>query len=202
MMQPQNNPGTTKQVNGNQSKGNRAGADPGFQIQHTNNPNTMMVSKANPTTATGQNANPGNPTLPYQRTGSLDNQNQNPGTLTSTRNAAGRGGHKAVNYVSNSHKKLSELSSDDFMPIGALVVNNPAFTIRAKVTKKSELREYSKNDQVNQVFSIELVDRDGGEIQGTFFGSAAVENFPKLQEGHVYAFSGGTVKLANTKFQS
>jgi len=130
----------------------------------------------------------------YQRTATFGNQS----TATS-RNSSN---NRAVNNFSSPHKKLSELSLDDFTPISALVGFSSGFTIKAKITKKTDIRTYNKNGSEGCVFSIEIVDNDGGEIQGSFFGDAAREFHPKLQEGHVYIFSGGNVKVANTKFQT
>ena len=200
--QSRNNAGTSNQASGpnprNQSKGNRAGSETGLQ-NPTNPNNNIKISKANNEIG-GQNVSTSNSTLSYQRTASFGNQPSNTGTLTITKNV---GSNKAIDYNRNSsHKKLCELSHDDFIPIRALVGFSTGFTIKAKITKKSELRQYQKNGNVSQVFSIDLIDEDGGEIQGTFFGDAATENFANLQENHVYAFSGGTIKLANAKFQA
>lgn len=127
---------------------------------------------------------------------SFNNNNQQ-----NNNRASGSYGNKAVSY-STPHKKLSELSLDDFMPIRALVGFNTSFTIKAKVTKKTPLRTYNKNGAESHVFSVDLADHDGGEIQGSFFGDAAVHFHAILNENDVYAFSGGTVKMANRKFQT
>lgn len=48
----------------------------------------------------------------------------------------------------------------------------------------------------------DLIDKEGCQIQCTFFGEAA-EKFDKiLKENHVFLFSNGQVKLANKKYTS
>ena len=109
---------------------------------------------------------------------------------------------KGGNNFTSPHKKLAELTIDDFTPISALVGFTSGFVIKAKITKKSGLRTYQKNGADGHVFSIDLVDNDGGEIQGSFFGETAQEYHPKLEEDKVYIFSGGAVKMANQRFQT
>jgi len=105
--------------------------------------------------------------------------------------------------MSGSHqKKITELSPDDFTPISSLVEHNSSFTIRAKVISKTELRAYTKKGMPSQVFSIEITDSDGGEIQCSFFGDVALDFFDRVEQDHVYVFSGGTVRLSNSKFQT
>ena len=52
------------------------------------------------------------------------------------------------------------------------------------------------------MFSIDLLDFLGTQIQATFFGDAAEKFNPVVSENHVYLFSKGTVKPANQKFTS
>lgn len=50
--------------------------------------------------------------------------------------------------------------------------------------------------------NIELMDKEGSQIQATFFNDAA-DKFDKIiQENRVYLFSGGSIKIANKKFTS
>ena len=44
------------------------------------------------------------------------------------------------------------------------------------------------------LFSVELIDRDDGEIQGTFFNEACDDFYELIQEDKVYIFQGGCVK--------
>ena len=51
--------------------------------------------------------------------------------------------------------------------------------------------------------NIEMIDKDGTQVQATFFGEEANKKFgPMIKENRVYLFSNGQVKLANKKFTS
>ena len=178
------------------SKGNTLGllnngnANDGIRDQ-SNFKNTSPVGANRMSNGMNQNTNN------LQRSATFGNQN--PAGGNNSRNSLT---NKAGGGLNTPNKKLSELSLDDFTPISALVGFSSGFTIKAKIMKKTDIRKYQKNGQEGQVFSINIVDSDGGEIQGSFFGDLAAQYHERLHEGHVYIFQGGTVKVANTKFQS
>jgi replication factor A1 len=70
------------------------------------------------------------------------------------------------------------------------------------VTKKHVKRPWKNAKTEGWVFNIELMDSHGTQITATFFNDAAVRYEAELQEGAVYLFSGGNVKMANTKYTS
>ena len=49
---------------------------------------------------------------------------------------------------------------------------------------------------------IDLVDKEGTRIQGTFFNEQATKFQPELEENACYVISGGKIKLANKKYTS
>ena len=51
-----------------------------------------------------------------------------------------------------------------------------------------------------KLFSIDLLDAQNGEIRATLFKEAADKWYPILEEGQVYTFSGGRLKVADRKF--
>ena len=59
------------------------------------------------------------------------------------------------------------------------------WTIKARITSKSELRRWSNAKGEGTLFSIDLLDSDGGEIRATFFKEACEKFFPVLEEGKV-----------------
>lgn len=73
------------------------------------------------------------------------------------------------------------------------------WTIKARITAKSELRTWNNARGSGTLFSIDLLDSQGGEIRGTFFKEACDKFFHKLEEGKVYTFSGGTLKVVVNK---
>lgn len=59
------------------------------------------------------------------------------------------------------------------------------WTIKARITNKSEIRRWSNAKGEGTLFSIDLLDSHGGEIRGTFFKDACEKFFPMLEEGKV-----------------
>jgi len=87
------------------------------------------------------------------------------------------------------------------LPIRELSPYHRNWKIQARVTNKSPMRDYaSKNSNPGKVFSIELLDKDGGEIRGTFFGNEAVKFHDMIQIGKVFEISKGNIKVANKKY--
>ena len=70
--------------------------------------------------------------------------------------------------------------------------------IKAKVTRKYPIKHWSNHKTNGKVLTIDLIDKDGSEIQAAFFNDAA-EKFDIL-EGKTYLMSGGKLKIANKKF--
>ena len=74
------------------------------------------------------------------------------------------------------------------------------WTIKARVTSKSEMRSWSNAKGEGTLFSVELLDSSGIDIKAVFFKEAADRFFPLLQENNVYTFSGGRIKVANVQW--
>jgi replication factor A1 len=73
------------------------------------------------------------------------------------------------------------------------------WTIKARITSKSEKRHWSNAKGEGTLFSIDLLDSTGGEIRATFFKEACEKFYPILEESKVYTFSGGQVKVGNSR---
>ena len=76
------------------------------------------------------------------------------------------------------------------------------WTIKARVTSKSQMRTFANDRGSGKVFSVDLLDKDGGEIKGSFFNASVEKFFDTLEAGKVYTFSKGSVKVANKRFSS
>ena len=90
-------------------------------------------------------------------------------------------------------------------PISTLTPYLHCWAIKAKVLSKGPIREFGKNKpnpsgQSQSVFSAELVDEEGTAIEATFWRDAADRYHEMLEEGKVYTFSRGSVKIANRNF--
>ena len=91
-------------------------------------------------------------------------------------------------------------STESAIPMNQLTIYTQKWTIKARVSTKSDLRTYRNARGEGQLMNIELVDQYQGEMRATFFGSAALKFHPMLQVGQVYTFSKGSVKPANPRF--
>ncbi|CAN4128031.1 unnamed protein product [Withania somnifera] len=69
------------------------------------------------------------------------------------------------------------------LPIAALNPYQGRWTIKARVTAKTELRFYNNQKGDGKVFSFDLLDSDGGEIRATCFNSVADQFYHQIEPG-------------------
>ncbi|KAK1368315.1 Replication protein A subunit [Heracleum sosnowskyi] len=86
------------------------------------------------------------------------------------------------------------------IPIAALNPYQGRWTIKARVTAKGDLRQYSNQRGEGKVFSFDLLDSDGGEIRATCFNAAADQFYHQIEDGKVYLISKGTLRPAQRNF--
>jgi len=72
------------------------------------------------------------------------------------------------------------------------------WTIKARITQKSEIKTWSNQRGEGKLFNVTLMDETGG-IRGTGFNSAADKLYDKFKEGKVYYISKARVNLAKKK---
>ncbi|CAM9765032.1 unnamed protein product, partial [Phaeothamnion confervicola] len=89
-----------------------------------------------------------------------------------------------------------------FTPISQVNPYQNRWTIKARVTSKGDIRAWSNQRGEGQLFSIEMLDEAGGEIRATFFRDAVDKYYNMIEQGRVYTFSGGQVKVANKQYSS
>ena len=92
--------------------------------------------------------------------------------------------------------------NDAHMPIKALNQFSSDFVIKARVMKKGDLRNWSNARGQGQILNLDLIDREQTVIQATAFNDQALRINEVLEQGKVYTFGGGTVKLANKRYTS
>lgn len=85
-------------------------------------------------------------------------------------------------------------------PIKLLDTYLTRWTIRARCTAKSEMKDY-QGERPGHLFSVTLLD-ESGEIRATLFNEAADKFFPVFAISGMYVISQGKLKFANKKFTS
>ncbi|XP_061902924.1 replication protein A 70 kDa DNA-binding subunit-like isoform X2 [Entelurus aequoreus] len=75
------------------------------------------------------------------------------------------------------------------------------WTVRARVTSKSNIRHWSNSRGEGSVFSFEVVDQSG-EIKVTAFNNEVDKFFPLVEPNQVYLISKGSLKVANKQYNT
>lgn len=86
-------------------------------------------------------------------------------------------------------------------PIEGLSPYQNNWTVKARITQKTDVKTWSNQRGEGKLFSVTLMD-ETGEIRATAFNAAVDELFDKLEEGKVYYISKGRVNLAKKKFSN
>jgi replication factor A1 len=103
--------------------------------------------------------------------------------------------------ISTNQQQHGDVPSSIY-PIKSLNPYQNRWTIKARVTSKSEIRSWNNQKGSGKLFHIDLLDAQGGEIRATMFNDAVEAFYPLLEVGKVYYISKGTLKIANKKFTS
>ena len=85
-------------------------------------------------------------------------------------------------------------------PIRELSVYTQKWTVKARVSSKSEVKTFRNARGEGQLFSMEIVDANGDEMKCSCFGGAVDKFYDVLVPGGVFQFSKGSVKPANARF--
>jgi replication factor A1 len=85
------------------------------------------------------------------------------------------------------------------LPIGELNPYSNNWTIKARVTQKSEIRTWSKSHAEGRFFNFTLAD-ETGEMRGVGFDAVVDQLYSKLEDGKVYYLSKARVKVSKRKF--
>ncbi|WFD05638.1 Replication factor A protein 1 [Malassezia vespertilionis] len=86
-------------------------------------------------------------------------------------------------------------------PIEALSPYQNKWTIKARVTLKSDVKHWSNARGDGKLFSVNLLD-ESGEIRATGFNDAVDRFYPMLQENKVYFISKAKVNIAKKQFSN
>lgn len=90
-------------------------------------------------------------------------------------------------------------SNMNITPIKEINPYSNKWTIKARVTKKSDIRSWNNAKGSGTLFSIDLLDNEGTEIRATFFKETCEKFYPIIAEQGVYTFSGGKLKIVSNQ---
>ena len=114
------------------------------------------------------------------------------------RDSSARNYEKSAGLV----KAAASPSYDEYMPVKALNQFSSDWCIKARITKKNDVRSWKNARGEGQLLNIDLIDKEGTRIQATAFNETANKFDVELEENCVYTFTNGQVKLANKKYTS
>eukprot|EP00435_Cladocopium_sp_Y103_P060098 s62_g21.t2 len=108
---------------------------------------------------------------------------------------------------SSSHfKEIAEMTIQEeiFFPIRELsTYQGTKWTIKGRVTTRAPMRDFKqRNGGEGKVFSVELLDAEGGEIRASFFNEAAEKLYSLMQVGKCFKLSKGNVRIANRQYNT
>jgi len=87
-----------------------------------------------------------------------------------------------------------------YTPLKNLHPYNNRWSVKVRVTSKGPLKQYNTAKGSGKVFSVDLVDEQGGEIRATAFNAYAEKFFDIFETQKVYRISKGTLKVADKRF--
>lgn len=76
------------------------------------------------------------------------------------------------------------------------------WTIKGRITKKTNVKYSNAKNPNGRILKLEICDKDSSTIQATLFNEDCDKWQEFTQEGKVYAFSNGRVKMANKRFNN
>ncbi|KAG8084585.1 hypothetical protein GUJ93_ZPchr0010g7975 [Zizania palustris] len=93
-------------------------------------------------------------------------------------------------------------STTRIIPITALNPYQNKWTIKARVTAKTDIRHWNNAKGSGTLFSFDLLDAHGGEIRASCFKEAVDKFYSLIEVGRVYLISRGALKPAQKKYNT
>jgi len=99
------------------------------------------------------------------------------------------------------HGIQANLAGQPIYPIASLTPYQNKWTIKARVTNKSDIRRWSNSRGEGHLFSMDLLD-ESGEIRATAFKNECDKFEPMVEVNKVYYISNCKLKTANKQFST
>ena len=96
-------------------------------------------------------------------------------------------------------ESLKEEPEEGYIPISLLHPFKENWSIKARVTRKGDLKEWKNAKSTGQVFNADLMDQFNTEITCTFYNEAAKKYHSLLQQEQVYILSDGRINFNKSK---
>ncbi|EIW73657.1 replication factor A1 [Tremella mesenterica] len=103
--------------------------------------------------------------------------------------------------VAKQPQKTAAAPMGPLYPIEGLSPYQNKWTIKARVTQKSDLKHWSNQRGEGKLFSVTFMD-DTGEIRATGFNETVDQFYDLLQEGKVYFVSRARINIAKKQFNN
>jgi len=130
-------------------------------------------------------------------TGNSNPYGQSPGNPYGQSSSYGQSASSSAPIV-----RAQTTSGVPITPISQLNMYQNRWTIKARLTSKSDIRTWSNAKGEGSLFSIELLDSSGTDIRATFFKEAVDKFHNMLEVNKVYTLSGGRLKVANMQWNT
>lgn len=97
-------------------------------------------------------------------------------------------------------RKSSGGGTGNFHPVKSLNPFMKDFKIKVRVTKKYSVRTWKNARTEGRLFTVNLLDAEGTEIQATSFNDAVDRLYPVFEEGKVFIIGKARVKVSNKRY--
>jgi len=102
----------------------------------------------------------------------------------------------------SSFSVTEDLTNQPIHPIKTLNPYQTKWVIKARVTKKGDIKEWTNAKGSGKLFGVDFLDSDGGEIHASGFREEVDRFYPLLEVNKVYLISKCSVKPSNPKFST
>jgi replication factor A1 len=159
-----------------------------------------MYNRTNTNSNYGSNNNNNDRNYSPPKKNNPYNSNQSPGSRNPySPNGSNRSSGSNAPIV---HKQNGSGHDPRITPIMQLNMYQNRFTIKGRVTSKSEIKHWSNARGEGTLSSFEVLDAGGTDIRITMFKEAVDKWHNYFEIGQVYTIGGGRLKVANQKYNN